>query len=109
MRAIQRRLGIGRAGASISHRRISCFERSARYNFRLKRPNADGNRMRAPRLWMVVLLVASVPVAALGGDYPSRPIRVFVGSAPGGAADTSARLAAEALSRVLEIPVLVEV
>jgi tripartite-type tricarboxylate transporter receptor subunit TctC len=58
---------------------------------------------------MAVLLAALVPVAAPGGDFPSRPIRVLVGSAPGGAADTSARHAAEALSRVLGSPVVVEV
>jgi tripartite-type tricarboxylate transporter receptor subunit TctC len=58
--------------------------------------------------FLVVLLVVFLPVVAFGGGYPSRPVRVFVGSASGGAADTSARLAADALSRVLDSPVIVE-
>jgi tripartite-type tricarboxylate transporter receptor subunit TctC len=41
-------------------------------------------------------------------DFPARPIRVLVGSAPGGAADVSARLAAEALGRALDNSVFVE-
>jgi tripartite-type tricarboxylate transporter receptor subunit TctC len=41
-------------------------------------------------------------------DYPSRPIRVIVPAAAGGAADISARVAADALSRTLKTPVFVE-
>ena len=47
-------------------------------------------------------------VMAGAEDYPSRPIRVVVASAAGGGADTGARLAAEALGRVLHKPVFVE-
>ena len=70
---------------------------------------------RLPRSFVVkVTLLACLAIAELCGladaeDYPSRPIRVVVGSAPGGAADVSARLAAEALGRVLKVPVLVEI
>ncbi|HEY2134945.1 MAG TPA: tripartite tricarboxylate transporter substrate binding protein [Xanthobacteraceae bacterium] len=41
-------------------------------------------------------------------DYPNRAIRVVVPYAAGGPSDTGARLAAEALSRVLSKPVIVE-
>jgi tripartite-type tricarboxylate transporter receptor subunit TctC len=65
--------------------------------------------MRAFRLWVLVWIAALLPAAASAGEFPARPIRVLVGSAPGGAADTSARLAADALSRALGSAVVVEV
>jgi tripartite-type tricarboxylate transporter receptor subunit TctC len=60
-----------------------------------------------------VLLIAAgtafAPFAISAGDeYPSRPIRILAGTAAGGSADLSARLAAEALGRVLHNPVFVE-
>jgi len=58
---------------------------------------------------VVAALVGLAPVTVgRAEDFPSRPIRVLVGSAPGGAADVSARLAAEALGRALRTPVFVE-
>ena len=69
---------------------------------------AQGQRIVRCIGLLAALVVALVPLAALAGSYPSRPIRVFVGSASGGAADTGARLAAEALSRVLDTPIVVE-
>jgi tripartite-type tricarboxylate transporter receptor subunit TctC len=45
---------------------------------------------------------------ARAGDYPSRPIRVIVPNAAGGAADVAARLAADALGRALGTTLFVE-
>jgi len=55
-----------------------------------------------------ILAIAATLANARAEDYPSRPIRLLVGSAPGGAADVSARLAADALGRALKSPVFVE-
>src|SRR3977135_102473 len=54
-----------------------------------------------------LLLLAGI-AGATADDYPSRPIRVLVPYAAGGPSDTGARIAAEALSRVLSKPVFVE-
>jgi tripartite-type tricarboxylate transporter receptor subunit TctC len=58
------------------------------------------------------LLVATLAIAGAGrahaDDFPSRPLRVIVPYAAGGPSDTGARLAAEALGRVLKKPVVVE-
>ena len=58
------------------------------------------------------LLAASLALAAAAAanadDFPSRPLRVIVPYAAGGPSDTGSRLAAEALGRVLDKPVIVE-
>jgi len=58
------------------------------------------------------LLVAAAlftgPGSLAAAEFPSRPIRVIEPYAAGGPSDTGARLAADALSRVLKQPVIVE-
>lgn len=49
---------------------------------------------------------ASLPVAAQ--DWPTRPVRLLVGSAPGGGTDAMARAVADRLGPLLKQPVLVE-
>ena len=59
-----------------------------------------------------VLLAAAFAAASAGlagaDDFPSRPLRVIVPYAAGGPSDTGSRLAAEAVGRVLDKPVIVE-
>ncbi len=58
-----------------------------------------------------LVLVAAVslsPSGAWAQDYPSRPIRIIQGFAPGGNADSIARLLGQEMSRGLGQPVIVE-
>ena len=56
---------------------------------------------------MVLLLVAGNS-AALGADYPTRPVRLVVGFPPGGAADILGRVAAHQLTERLGQQVVVD-
>jgi tripartite-type tricarboxylate transporter receptor subunit TctC len=59
------------------------------------------------RLLSVSLLAVSVSAAAQS-DFPSRPITMLVGFAPGGAADITARIVAKKLTENMGQPVTVE-
>ncbi len=52
--------------------------------------------------------VSLLPSGAWAQDYPSRPIRIIQGFAPGGNADSIARLLGQEMSRGLGQPVIVE-
>ncbi|HEY9280319.1 MAG TPA: tripartite tricarboxylate transporter substrate binding protein [Eoetvoesiella sp.] len=54
------------------------------------------------------LSVMAAHASAQSADYPNRPVRVVIGFAPGGAADTVARLMSEAFSKALKQTVVVE-
>jgi len=60
------------------------------------------------RLVTAAAIACAISQSALALDYPTKPIRLIVGVAPGGANDTVARLVAQTLSERLGQPVVVE-
>lgn len=56
----------------------------------------------------LAVLMFSLCTAAFAQSWPTRPIRVLVGFAPGGTTDVSARLTGDIVSRELGQPVIVE-
>ena len=57
---------------------------------------------------MLALLTCLAFAAGVGAQYPDRPIKLIVPFAPGGVTDTSGRVVAEALSKRLGQPIVVE-
>ena len=57
---------------------------------------------------LVIFLGVHVCRAAEAADYPNRAMRLIVPAAPGNAADTSARLVATELSRLVGQPVVLD-
>lgn len=67
--------------------------------------------MKRRSLPMAVLLATLLPWAAMAQNdvnWPTRPVRLLVGSAPGGGTDAMARAVADRLGPLLKQPVLVE-
>ena len=60
--------------------------------------------------WMMMAgaLLALVQGTAMADNYPSRPVKLIVGYAPGGPVDTAARIYADYLGRTLKQPVVVD-
>ena len=54
------------------------------------------------------LIMALAATAAAEGDYPSRPVRIIVGFGPGSAADLTARVMAQRLSKTMGQQFIVE-
>jgi tripartite-type tricarboxylate transporter receptor subunit TctC len=63
---------------------------------------------RRSRLAVVVLLAATFAANAFAESYPTRPVRMIVAFAPGGATDFTARLIADKMQKLLGQPVAVE-
>jgi tripartite-type tricarboxylate transporter receptor subunit TctC len=60
------------------------------------------------QLFLILLSLLTIPLASAQDTYPSRPITLVVPFPPGGVADIVGRPFADALSRELKTPVVIE-
>src|SRR3954466_5111805 len=51
---------------------------------------------------------AMLALPVLAEEYPTRPIKIVIGFAPGGSTDAPMRVLAEAASKLLKQPVIIE-
>src|SRR5262245_9386789 len=65
------------------------------------------HRIAVLALTLALTVVAAVPNAS-ADSYPSRPIRLIIGFPPGSAADITARLVGDVMSRTLGQQIVVE-
>ena len=63
---------------------------------------------RPPLLLAAAALLPAIALAQTPPDWPTRPVRMLVGSAPGGGTDAMARAVADRLAPLLRQPVIVE-
>lgn len=57
---------------------------------------------------VVAALAVLVPATALAQNYPTKPVRIMVGYAPGGGVDTTARMVGQALGELWGSSVVIE-
>jgi tripartite-type tricarboxylate transporter receptor subunit TctC len=57
---------------------------------------------------LLVLMLAAIPLAAVGQDYPRKPIRLIMPNAPGSSIDVLGRIAAQKLGAALGEQIVVE-
>ena len=61
-----------------------------------------------PALRFVAAVLAALPLAVAAQNFPTRPVTLTVGFAPGGGTDTAARIVAKKLTENIGQPVVVE-
>jgi tripartite-type tricarboxylate transporter receptor subunit TctC len=57
---------------------------------------------------LALVIFAMLSISALAQVYPAKPIRLYVGFAPGGPADGSARIIGEVLAKTLKQPIVID-
>src|SRR2546422_10161430 len=63
-------------------------------------------KIRPAGIWMIAACAIAVLPTVQAQSYPSRPITLVVGAAPGDAADIASRVMAEELAKYLKTPIV---